>query len=274
MRFIYRFEVMTTPCELQIFGKDKSKTDQIASLVLKEAKRLEKKYNYFDQNSYLSSINKREIEQIDTETKNIIKSCIYYHKKTDGIFDITIGTIKDIFLYSSSISEIEQRKNKLLDYIGCEHIKIKKDKIIFDNLYTKIDLGGYVKEYAVDRATAILKKKGFKNALINFGGDIFAIGKKPDGEKFKIGIKDPKNPKDTKMFVEICDEALTTSASYERYKELENKKISHIISKKDIQGKSPESVTVISGSCVRSGVFSTSLMIDPAIKIDDKVIIL
>jgi thiamine biosynthesis lipoprotein len=263
---------MSTPCELLIISNDKSLSDRYAKEVLSEAKRLEKKYNYYNQNSLLGLINKREANLLDKETLDLIKRAIKYYKKTNKIFDITIGTIKDIYKNSSSLDELNKEYEKLMPYIGCEHIKIKKDKISFDNPYTKIDLGGFVKEYAVDRAAKILKKGKIKSALINFGGDIFALGKKSKDERFRIGIKDPDDSSKFINFIEIEDEALTTSASYERNYKIEDKTFSHILP--TIKNPSfAKSVSVVSSSCVESGVYSTSLMIDSSIKTDHKVFV-
>ncbi len=271
MRFIYRFEAMSTPCEVQLFCDSNSKANTIASKILKEAKRLELKYNYYSRTSYLFKINARIEQKLDLETEHLLKLAINYYNKTGGVFDITVATIKDIYKKAQTLQELEKKEKELLSFVGCEHISIKKRKIYFDNPYTKIDLGGFVKEYAVDRAALIVKKAKIESALINFGGDIFAIGKHPSGEKFKIGIKDPNNPAQIAKYAQIEDEALATSASYERFEKIENKKISHIINK----GKSSryKSVTVIAKSCLESGVYSTALMADETIETPNRVII-
>ena len=264
---------MTSPCEIILFCDNKDKADEVAKAILTEAKRLEKKYNYYDSNSFLSKINTRAENLLDAESKSLFKLAKQYYKKTDGIFDITIATIKDLYKTETSIDSLEEEKNALLPYVGCEHFEIKKDKIYFDNDFTKLDLGGFVKEYAVDRAVAIVKKSKIKSALINFGGDIYALGKKPNGEKFKVGIKDPKDPTQNAKFVEIQNQALTTSASYERNYQIENYSYSHIISKEK-SNNTPLSVTVISKNCVESGAYSTSLMIDTSLKNSHLVITL
>lgn len=272
-QYIYKFEAMTSPCEVILFCDNKAKADEVAKAILTEAKRLEKKYNYYDSNSFLSQINTRTENLLDAESKSLLQRAKQYYKKTDGVFDITVATIKDLYKTQTSIDALTEEKNALLPYIGCEHFEIKKDKIYFDNDFTKIDLGGFVKEYAVDRAAAIVKKHKIKSALINFGGDIYAVSKKPNGKKFKVGIKDPKDPTKNAKFVEIEDQALTTSASYERNYQIEDHSYSHILSKEN-DNKTPLSATVISKSCLESGVYSTSLMINISLKAPNLVIIL
>jgi thiamine biosynthesis lipoprotein len=238
---IYKFEAMTTHCELQIYCNNKSVADSCAKDILYECKRLEKKYNYYSDHSYLHSINTRETNVLDNETKNLLRLSKHYYKETNGIFDVTIATLKNINI----------EKEKLLQATGCEHFKIKKDKIIFTNDYTKIDLGGFVKEYSVNRAIKIIKKYKITSALVNFGGDIYAHGRKPNNTKFIVGIKNPKFTNENIINIEIENKALTTSALYERE--------GHILSKNKLNSDIL-SATVISNCCIKSGVYSTSFI--------------
>jgi thiamine biosynthesis lipoprotein len=272
-KFIYKFSAMSTPCEVILYAKDKNKADSVAHSILNETKRLEKKYNYYDKNSFLTQINSRASNELDSETKSLLKRAKEYYTSTKGVFDITIATIKDIYVDAQDTKELDARKNELLEFVGCEHFEIKKNKIVFDNEFTKLDLGGFVKEYAVDSCASILKKNKIEAALINYGGDIYAHGLKPDAQKFKVAIKDPKDPKKAKLEVELQDEALTTSASYERSYKVSGELFSHIISKEKNASMS-SSVSVISKNCVESGVYSTALMIDESINTTNRVIIL
>ncbi len=273
MQYVYKFSAMSTPCELMVFLEQKSKADSLAESVVLEAKRLEKKYNYYSENSYLSLINTRKESVLDQESKSLLTRAKQYYGLTNGIFDITVATLKPLYTSETSLQELAEKKESLLPFMGCEHFEIKKDKIIFDNEFTKIDLGGFVKEYAVDRVATLLRKKKVKAALINFGGDIYALGKKPNGECFKVGIKDPNNLEEHLQYVELENQALTTSASYERNYTIENKQFSHIISKNRTY-ETPQSVSIISSTCVESGVYSTALMIDPNLKHNNRAIII
>ncbi len=264
---------MNTPCELVLYHENKQLTDETAKAVLVEAKRLEKKYNYFDPDSFLSALNRRTSAELDHETKTLLQRATQYYHSTHGIFDITVATFKNLYQESTTPQELEEKKQALLPFVGCEHFALKKDKLYFDNPHTKIDLGGFVKEYAVDKAVQIIKKHKIRSALVNYGGDIYALGCKPNAEKFTIGIKDPSDPTRYAKTVHIQDQALTTSASYERNIQVQDKAYSHILSKGSDVSLS-RSVTVISHNCVESGVYSTSLMIDPSLKTNHQVIYL
>ena len=272
-KFIYRYEAMSTPCELIFFTDSKSQADSIANTILLETKRLEKKYSYYKETSYLFEINQRKRVDIDSETKSILQRAKKYSKLTNGVYDITIATIKDLYRDIDDEVELEKQKQILLPFVGSKHFSLKHSKIIFDNPYTKIDLGGFVKEYSIDRAIMILKKNRIKSALVNYGGDIYVLGRKPNGTKFSIGIKDPQNMERFAYKIELENEALTTSASYERNYSVGSKKYSHILSTKEYLNQ-PKSVSVISKNCVESGVFSTALMINREIDCSYRTIFL
>jgi len=268
-KFIYRFEAMSTNCEIIIYLDSKAKADMYASLILQETKRLEKKYSYYKQDSLLFHINTREVSLIDEETKTLLKRAKKYYEVTKTTFDITIATLKDLYKNTRSLDELVEKKKILTPYVGCEHFEIQRNKLVFDNKFTKIDLGGFVKEYAVDRAILILQKHKITSALVNFGGDIRVIGTKPDKSKFSVGIKNPMDLSLHVASIELEDEALTTSASYERNYKIEEQIFSHILSKTDTPNKIL-SVSVISQDCVNSGVFSTALMINQQLEVKNK----
>ncbi|HIO95636.1 MAG TPA: FAD:protein FMN transferase [Campylobacterales bacterium] len=255
---------MTSPCEVHIFCDDANRSRKIAGKILEMAKGLEQKYNFYNPNSLLSQINQRKVEQLDVQTKDLLIRAKRYHTRTKGIFDITMGTLT-ASRKETSIAKLEDEVAELISFVGAEHFKIKKNRILFDNPHTLIDLGGFVKEFAVDLAVKILKKEKIESALINFGGDIYALGTKPNQEPFSVGIKNPLNPTEYITHVQLKNQALTTSASYERHQKIEDKIYSHIIGKEPLQNKII-SATVISSLVVESGVYSTALMIQPELK--------
>ncbi len=105
---------------------------------------------------------------------------------------------------------------------------------------------------------------------MNFGGDLFVLGKKHNGEMFKVGIENPKNTKENLLVVKLYNQGLSTSASYERNTIVEGEEFSHILTNTKRQ-KDIISSTVISSSTIKSGIYSTSFMISNNIDIPDEV---
>jgi len=263
---------MTSPCELHIYCNDEVKSRKIAKKILTMAKVLEQKYNFYNPNSYLSELNARKIDVLDAQTKDLLIRAKLFYGKTNGIFDVTMGTLTQSRKLET-IERVEEEIERLKPFLGVEHFRVKKNRLTFDNPHTLIDFGGFVKEFAVDQAVKILKKEKISSALVNFGGDIYALGLKPNGEKFSIGIKNPLNPSEYLSSEKITNQALTTSASYERNHLVEERSFSHIISPSGLQNKIL-SVTVIGFSVLEAGVFSTSLMIEPELTTSLKTILI
>ncbi|MDR3056237.1 MAG: FAD:protein FMN transferase [Zoogloeaceae bacterium] len=96
------------------------------------------------------------------------------------------------------------------------------------NRNVALDFGGYLKGVALDRAAASLKAAGIKNAIVNIGGNVIALGDKY-GKPWKIGIQHPRRP-GTLATLELRDgEAIGTSGDYQRYFELDGKRYSHLL---------------------------------------------
>jgi thiamine biosynthesis lipoprotein len=121
-----------------------------------------------------------------------------------------------------------------------------------------LDLGGLAKEYAVDRACEILRASGVKNALLNFAGDVAAVGPKGDGSPWQVGIAHPRHPKGTFDAVGLYRGALATSGDYERFKIVDGIRYCHILN--PITGyptQEVHSVSVLAESCLVAGALST-----------------
>lgn len=258
MRHLFRFELMSSPCELQIFHANQAKASSLAQAVLEQGKRLEKIYNYYDERSMLSAINARTLTTLDPQSKWLLGEAKRFYTATSGAFDITLATLKPCYANATSKIALEDALQARMPYVGMEHVRLVRKRIEFDNPYTQIDLGGMVKEFAVDEAARVLQQKKVAHALINYGGDIRAIGCKESGEAFVIGVKDPCNKEKIAKQLAICNESVATSASYERFDVIENETYSHILS--TTERCRPQSVTVIAPTCLEAGVYSTALM--------------
>ncbi len=269
--FRHVFHCMTTPCEVQLYCTTQPEATKVHQLIEQNTRRLEKKYNFFCQDSLLSALNNRSKQsvELDVETLQVLTKIKKLSLETQGCFDITTGTLALCSKLNSS-NAIEACKERLYAFTGPDTWSLTGNLITFYNPYVKLDLGGVIKEYAVDQAAALVKQAGMP-ALINFGGDIYVNGKKPDDTAFTIAIKNPKNPNENAAVVQLTDQGLTTSAHYERSTIVDGTSYSHIIGRQTALSRTILSATVISDSVMSSGVYSTSLMLDPTLDFISKV---
>jgi len=268
--FEFTFNAMTTPCRVKLYTDSEQEAQSCYEEIKTNTYRLEKKYNFFDHKSYLHrEINKRKRNtvKIDAETYAVLTQVRQLSEATNNIFDITVGTLKSCYKLDT-LEEVNACLEKKRPLTGLDVWWLKDKKLHTKDKQTLFDLGGVIKEYAVDEAAKIAKKHKIKTALINYGGDIFGYGYKPDGEPFSIGIKNPKNTKENIAILPLENQALTTSANYERNREIEGKEFSHIIGERTNMAGIISS-TIISDSALTSGVYSTVFMLEMDIDIPE-----
>jgi len=94
---------------------------------------------------------------------------------------------------------------------------------------TALDLGGIAKGWAIDRSVDLLAGMGVTAALVNVGGDLAALGSPPDGEAWRIGIRDPRDPDGVVRTVDLADGAMATSGDYLRFFRHDGVRYAHIL---------------------------------------------
>ena len=127
----------------------------------------------------------------------------------------------------------------------------------------KVNLGGLAKGYILDGISKILEKNKVKSALVYLGGSIYAKGKNPEKEAWRIGIRNPDRESSYMGIISVSDMSVTTSGDYERYFELDGKRYHHII---DLETGYPaesglRSVTIISKDAILGDYLSTKCFI-------------
>ncbi|PMM95796.1 thiamine biosynthesis protein ApbE [Vibrio splendidus] len=291
--FVHRFHAMTVPCEVQILSIDlanfpETSAKDIAKEIEQNTRRLEDKYNFYCDDSWLTQcINQRascDIE-LDPESAEVFQHLDRLSQLTFDTFDTTVGSIKYLLkqkpkmLHSHAFQALSSALGKqawelkgTMDQKGAVDLQgtlgLQKTRLHVPDSRTRFDFGGVIKEYAVDQAVAIGKQLGATSMLVNFGGDIYALGTKPGGSAFNIAVLDPRDNKTPFFAVPLTDAALTTSAHSERQMQFGDKSTSHILSKQDVEQKIL-SVTAISSSTLEAGVLSTSLTLNPNISVPE-----
>lgn len=261
--YLYQFEAFTTPCELHIEASSNASADDAAQAIIAYTKQLEYRYGFFQETSEVYAVNHRSDNNliISDEFAGLMQMALFYQKVTQGVFDIALaGTLKASFK-APTLEEYQRLRKTLLPFASCEQISLAGNRLLFANDYTKIDLGGLVKEYAVDQAVLQLQAFGITSALVNFGGDISAFGT-CHNKPWKIGVQDPDVANSNIIEVELNNRSLCTSGHHKRFTTIENETISHIISAK-LCSKKHTQISIIAPTTVDAGIWSTALLINP-----------
>ncbi|SHE80376.1 FAD:protein FMN transferase [Clostridium fallax] len=209
--------------------------------------------------------------KVKDDTFQITKKGLEYSKLSEGSFDITIGPIVKLWsigLPEAKVPTDEEIKNNL-NLVGYKDLDINEsDKSIFlKRKGMMIDLGGIAKGYTADEIAKVLTNHGVKDAIIDLGGNIYALGNNPNGADWKIGIQNPIASRgDIVGYIKVSNKSVVTSGIYERFIEKDGKKYHHILSpfngypyENELAGITIVSDKSIDGDALSTTVFSKGL---------------
>jgi FAD:protein FMN transferase len=208
---------------------------EAAQAVEAEVRRIEAKYSRFTPDGVIGRINTlayREPVSLDAETQSLMDYADRLHCLSDGLFDITTGGLQTVWDFKNGVVPSPAALQAQLAHVGWHHVRFVDGQLRLDDPLVRIDLGGFGKEYAADRAAAVLQAAGILSGYVDLGGDIRVIGPKPDGSPWAIGIRHPRKPGELIASLTVHLGAVTTSGDYERYFIHEGRRYCHILSPK------------------------------------------
>lgn len=267
------FQAMASPCRLLIDGDDAEAMEASARRCIEEIRRIEHKYSRYRADSVLSRINAAagiKTVALDEETSALLDFAQGLWAMSEGLFDITSGVLRQAWDFRTGTPPDPQRIEALLPLVGWRHVVRDRDAVGLSTVGMELDFGGFGKEYAADRAAALLIQDGFLNALVNLGGDLHATGPRGvgghEGQPWCIDIQHPRprlsQGSDVLVAVPLYRGGLATSGDYERFFIHDGKRYCHVLDPRsgwpvcDVQ-----SVSVVGPSTAIAGAISTIAML-------------
>ena len=252
--------VMDTYCTIQIPGNK-----GVIPFIEESFQRIEeidKKFNILNPEGALFDFNQKNVMVIDKEICGLVNIALQISKDSDGSFDITVYPLLKLWgFYSGNYTVPEKKKiDELLSIIGYKNLVIRRDSLYTIKKNVAVDLGGIAKGYALQEAVKEIKKAGVSSALVDLGGDLYALGTH-DGKPWKVGIRNPRG-EGVIGILEVSDICVVTSGDYERFFEKDGIKYHHIINPKTgYPARDMASVTVICKDAVKADAWSTALFV-------------
>lgn len=245
---------MDTICEITIYDMEEM-SEENANAAIDSAFNLCADYESLisatREESDIYKINEADGKAVacDEDTIELLQMGIKYGDLSDGKFDITLGQVTDLWDFHAEEPKVPADADvaAALEAVDYQQIEIDGNRVSMANDNGKINLGGIGKGYIADRAAEHLEALGVSSAIVNFGGNIVAIGAN-DGNPFKIGIKDPNNANGEVLgAVSVTDATVVTSGVYERCFEQDGKVYHHIL---DVKTGYPVDTDVMSVTLV------------------------
>lgn len=225
----HSFFAMNTYMTFMAYGTNAETAMEDAERLVREAESL---WSVTEEESeiYRANHSGGESVEISSETANLVSFALEMAEKTGGALDPTIYPVLTAWGFTTDTKQVpaQGQVDELLPLVDYTQILLEGTTLTVPE-QMELDLGAVGKGYAADLVTKLLKEHGVESALLSLGGNIQAIGSRPDGSDWRIGIHDPGGDGNLGV-LEISDAAVVTSGGYENYFEDEDGNIYwHII---------------------------------------------
>lgn len=260
--FVGTFEAMASPCTLLVDTDDPGEAATLLAVAEAEARRIEQKFSRYRRDNPVYQINHsagRPID-VDDETALLINYAATCYEMSNGMFDITSGVLRRIWTFDGG-NRVPARDavRRCLGHVGWWRVRWDNPTLTLPS-GMEIDFGGIGKEYAVDRAAALIGALTGSSYVVNFGGDLYTSGLRRGNRTWGIGIDDPDRTTEAVLCrLEVSTGGIATSGDATRFVRWRGKRLGHILNPKTgwpVTG-APRSVTVFGRTCVEAGTLST-----------------
>ena len=260
---------MASDCEIVVSGDDAA-ARHAAHAAMDEVKRIEAKYSRYRDDSVVSRINaaagQGRATPIDAETAGLLAFADQLHRSSGGLFDLTSGVLRRAWDFRAGRVPTEAELDALKPLVDWRRVVWDERQVLLPEAGMELDFGGIGKEYAADRAQALLAGAGVAHGFVNLGGDLRVLGPRADGRPWRFGIQHPREPGSLAASVELRDGALATSGDYERFFVTpDGRRCCHILDPRSGQPVTHwQSVSVVAPVCAAAGALATIAMLHGA----------
>ena len=251
--------VFGTLVEVSVYGEDEGKAKKAVASVMREFQRLHDLLHAWKP-SELSDLNAAfaagESREVTPEVAAMLKDAAQLSAQSDGLFNPSIGGLiklwgfhadefKAVLPDEKQVAKLVAAKPQMSDLDFSPARDGKGELVASRNKSVFLDLGGYAKGVALDRASELLGQQGIHNALINIGGNVLAMGQHGD-RAWRIGVQHPRKPGPIATMDLHDGEAIGTSGDYQRFFEVGGKRYCHLIDPRSGQpAQGVQAVTIL-----------------------------
>ncbi len=255
------FFAMDTFMTLTVTGKD-------APAALSQAKarilELERQLSVSDAESDIARLNANGAGEVSGETAELLGECLALSESCGGLFDVTAGSAVEAWGFLSGDYRVPEGEELAALRAGMGYGRVEIDGCTVRlGQGQRLDLGAIGKGYASREVCALLRDRGIESALVVLGGSVEAIGSKPSGESWRIGVQHPDENDAYLGIYELADGCMVTSGDYQRYFEHDGIRYCHIIDPRTAMSAVTDlrSCTVICDDACKADAYSTALFI-------------
>lgn len=239
---------------VSVVGLSERDAKPAIALALEEFERIDLLMSNWKAESEITRINETagvKPSPADPEVLEVIDRALSVSALTGGAYDATVGPLMTLWGLRGQGGRVpsDEAVSETLRGVRTAdvHVELKSSTIRFGQPGIELDLGGIAKGYGIDAAVTMLKRHGVERALVNAGGDLFALGAPAEGPGWRVGIRHPERPGEVFAIVTLHDEAVATSGGYANFFTAGDRNYAHIL---DPRTGRPADTDVLSASVV------------------------
>lgn len=232
-------------------------------------KAIDETLSLWNPNSILSKVNENKetaLNQIFIDNFNAAET---FSEMTDGCFDITVAPLIKAYGFANEKGYIPTNRqiDSLLQYVGWETIQIKNGKLVKQYPQTQLDFNAIAQGYTSDCISKYLSANKITSHIIDVGGEVYASGRKPDGQQWRVAIEQPSDsidaPRKYNTLIKLENQSIVTSGNYRKFIIENGIKYTHTINPKT--GKPAMhtllSVSAIANTATEADALATAFMV-------------
>ncbi|MBU3158218.1 FAD:protein FMN transferase [Clostridium frigoris] len=260
--------MMGTIMNFKIYGEN---AQAVTDLAIKRISDIESKMSVNIKTSEISKLNSKagiSGQKLSADTYSVIEKSVQYSKLTDGALDATIEPIVGLWGIGTDKERLPSKSeiNNKLKLVNYKDIVLDKKNLTvkLKQANQAIDLGAIAKGYTADEVKKVLLNNKISSAILNLGGNVYAIGKNPNGKDWNVGIQNPLSTRGEYLgSISVSDKSIVSSGNYERFFIKDGIRYHHIFDPKTgyPAEKGLISTTIVSDKSIDGDALSTSTFI-------------
>jgi thiamine biosynthesis lipoprotein len=261
--------IMGTVVEIAVAAADQQIADRAMAYGFQALQQVDQRMSIYQPTSELSRINRRAgytWVHTDPDILTVTAEALHMSRQSDGALDVTILPLMRLWGFVQQAGRIPtaaelQATRPLVDY---RHVRLdlSRGAVRFARAGVELDLGGIAKGFAVDQAVAALLAHGVNHALVNAGGDLFALGTAMPESSWVVDIQHPHGADRSLATLRVHNRSVATSGNYEKYFEQHGKRYCHLIDPRTgYPVEEMASVTVLADTATQADAISTAAFV-------------
>jgi len=195
---------------------------------------------------------------------HVLERSVQFCELTGGAFDVTYAPLRSLWRRAEErgVTPTDEEISAVRARVGSKLMRLSRSSCLFGTPGMAVDLGGIAKGFAIDLACEALRAEGIDGALVDIGGDMRTLGRRPGGEAWKVLVNDPTPGENPPLILLLADRAVATSGDYQRFFTIDGQRFSHIVDPRT--GRPVESIpsaTVIARDALTADALATAISV-------------